>query len=36
MAGDRCFRITGVSGTIEDIRIDDIILKVNIEEREVN
>lgn len=36
MAGDMRFRITSISGTIEDIRIDDIIWEVNIEEREVN
>lgn len=36
MAGDRHFRITSVSVAIEDIRIDDTIWVVNLEEREVN
>lgn len=35
MAGDTCFRTTSISVAIEDIRIDDIIWGVNIEEREV-
>lgn len=35
MAGDTCFRTTSTSVAIEDIRIDDIIWGVNIEEREV-